>query len=524
MKNIDQIWPKKITVDKRIVELLSVSTYQNFPKALKEIIINSYDADATSVQIEVDEKNERIEIVDNGLGIDEEDFDFYLRIAFKTREKIRQQTIGRKIVGKFGVGFLSIFPFCLRYEIESTKKGSDEILYANIPTEKYFTSDRQLIDISNILIPGGVKKVKSLFDKQYTKVKLSGFSEITKEFFSIRKTEHTYSIFGYSGIQKLIWQFSDDLPLNYENEKFNRLVYQDAEPKFDVTVNGIKLFREIFGKTILSHNKSDFEQIGDIKFKYFISTDFRPIQPPEARGLKIRNLNVGVGARTFWGIGIEGRTYASQSNLTGEVLVLDGLNDLITLNREDFNYSADFEKLKKFLRLKITRSANTLDDLSDIAKVSRQTEDEYKLLTLDFLDPKKLKRKLEILEKKGFKIKFYQQDKVFKKIEVNKKRKTIEVHGNIEGGTKKIKLSKKVFKLGLAKWDYDNSETPACKIVGDKIIINEIYPLFQGRKYLDVFFKIHALLLINFKKGIISKEQYRKLINQILDFFNIYIK
>ncbi|MDD1443563.1 ATP-binding protein [Dolichospermum sp. ST_sed3] len=136
MQKTDHIWPKVITVDKRIVETLSVSTYQNFPKALREIIINGYDANASSVKVNIDEKNEKIEVVDNGIGMDEDDFEFYLRIAARTRKKSDQNKGDRKVIGKFGVGFLAVFPFCLQYEIESTKQGSEEILYASIPTEQ----------------------------------------------------------------------------------------------------------------------------------------------------------------------------------------------------------------------------------------------------------------------------------------------------------------------------------------------------------------------------------------------------
>ena len=46
--------PKSISVDKRIVKILSGSTYANFPSALREIIVNSYDADAENVYIDID--------------------------------------------------------------------------------------------------------------------------------------------------------------------------------------------------------------------------------------------------------------------------------------------------------------------------------------------------------------------------------------------------------------------------------------------------------------------------------------
>jgi HSP90 family molecular chaperone len=117
------IWPKKITVDSKIVTILSGATYDNFPKALKEIITNSYDADASEVRITIDERGETITVEDNGWGLSESDFDFYLRIAGKSRTSRELTISGRKRIGQFGVGFLAVFPFCRNYNIESKKKG-----------------------------------------------------------------------------------------------------------------------------------------------------------------------------------------------------------------------------------------------------------------------------------------------------------------------------------------------------------------------------------------------------------------
>ena len=46
-------WTKRLTVDKRIVRLLSASTYENFPDAIREMVSNAYDADATEVRITI---------------------------------------------------------------------------------------------------------------------------------------------------------------------------------------------------------------------------------------------------------------------------------------------------------------------------------------------------------------------------------------------------------------------------------------------------------------------------------------
>ncbi len=149
-------WPKSITVDKKIVKILSESTYENFPTSLKEIVTNSYDADASEVKIDIDVKKEVIVIIDDGKGMSEEEFDLFLKIAGTKRESSKNTTpSGRYLIGKFGVGFLSIFPYFKNYTIESKKKGSDRVLHSSIPCYKYFTTG--FMDVSEIPIQGGTR-------------------------------------------------------------------------------------------------------------------------------------------------------------------------------------------------------------------------------------------------------------------------------------------------------------------------------------------------------------------------------
>ena len=177
-------WPKRITVDKRIVSVLSQSTYDSFPRALKELITNSYDADAKTVEIDIDLKSETIRIHDTGRGMNATDFEFYLRIAGKTRKKEDSRTpLGRAIVGQFGVGFLAVFPFFQSYQIETKKSGSPAVLRANIPLHKYFSDEKRIVDIGSILIDGGTKIEPQKASQSYTTILLKGFNDLTRSFF-----------------------------------------------------------------------------------------------------------------------------------------------------------------------------------------------------------------------------------------------------------------------------------------------------------------------------------------------------
>jgi hypothetical protein len=518
-------WPKKISVDKRIVQILSGSTYENFPKAIKELIVNSFDADATKVEVNIDLKNETITFEDNGHGMNEDDFDFYLRIAFKSRERTNKTQLGRDVVGQFGVGFLSVFPFCDIYSIESKKAGTPDVVYAKIPCSNYFSADNKLIDVNEIPIPGGKKLDNKLIDQSYTKITLEGFSKITKTFFSEPKKEskdENESISNLNGIERLRWSLSEDLPVKYESEELNNTFGNNANDSFIVTVNGVPLKRPVYGNTILEKNRENFEQIGLIKFKYFIATNFKVVKPKEARHFKVRNLNVGVGDRTSFGAGVETGTRARLAHLTGEVHIIEGMNDLISVKRDDFNFSPDYEKLKEFFRAKLTSYSTSLDDLADVEKHSRQMSGESNIINLQLLDAASLNKKLEKLRKKGFEIiKSANSGDDNKPIRLNKQSKQIIVSSNYEQFQNRIRINGNEYKIKTGRWNFIKDIYPACKLEKDNIIIiNRSYPLFKKKKYADVFLKLHSILLLNYSGGRIDKKAYSELMKELLDTFS----
>ena len=95
----------------------------------------------------------------------------------------------------------------------------------------------------------------------------------------------------------LKWELQEYLPIEYDNKipigkELNEFSKDYSQKKFKVLFNGEELHRNIHAKEILDKSLETIE-IGSIRFKYFISTDYRPIRPTEARYLLIRNLNIG---------------------------------------------------------------------------------------------------------------------------------------------------------------------------------------------------------------------------------------
>lgn len=524
-------WPKKITVDKRIITILSGSTYNNFPKALKEILTNSYDADASEVKIKIDIKNEIITVEDNGHGMSEDDFDFYLRIAGKSRSTKEHTLSGRKRIGQFGVGFLSVFPFCKTYNIESKKKGTSDIFFASIPNHRFTEEDKKgVVDIEEIPIQGGKRSDNSQINKQFTKIRLAGFTRLAKDFFkhAYHVSRRRETILNYSPIKRLEWELCEDLPIDFDSpEEFKKKFAYPSHLPFKVFLNGSEepLYRNLHAKTILETHKGSFETIGKIKFKYFISTDYEPVKPVEARHIKMRNFNVGVGSRTTFGVGLEGKTYARLAHITGEVHFIEGMNDLINVARDNFNFSPDFEELQEYFRGKLRKWSDELDKLDDAEKFVAATDSNNRIKYLSALDKSNVSKKIDELEKRGFKISKSNSKSSNTPIKIDKKKREVIIYQDPESedSSNTIQVNNKTYKLKLEKWDV-NDDFPACYLNGKTMVINENYLLFKNKKFVDVFIKFHLLLLVNVENNILSRKIYKSLLENIEQTFIDYTK
>lgn len=134
MTDNDNTFTGEIVVASRIVDYLSSGLYESPAASLKELINNSYDADATSVDVFVKPDADRIIVADDGYGMDKADFERHFeRISESFKREHSQVTeSGRPKIGKIGIGFIAANELCNIMEIFSTKEGSTELLHVSI--------------------------------------------------------------------------------------------------------------------------------------------------------------------------------------------------------------------------------------------------------------------------------------------------------------------------------------------------------------------------------------------------------
>ena len=107
-----------VTLSPELIGLLSDQLYRSPSKAIEELVINGYDADAAEARIFVEEPGTRGDVVvvyDNGSGMTYEGIADLWKVG-RPKPRIEQLTkhAARKQIGKFGIGKLSTYAIANR--------------------------------------------------------------------------------------------------------------------------------------------------------------------------------------------------------------------------------------------------------------------------------------------------------------------------------------------------------------------------------------------------------------------------
>lgn len=118
-----------MNISLNVLNHLGIHLYSNSVAVISETVANAWDADAESVNIEI--KREEIVITDTGLGMTHEDInERFLHVGYQRREdKAREDSTvtakQRKVMGRKGIGKLSLFSIADQIEVYSRKEGHD---------------------------------------------------------------------------------------------------------------------------------------------------------------------------------------------------------------------------------------------------------------------------------------------------------------------------------------------------------------------------------------------------------------
>lgn len=118
-----------MSMDLNVLEHLGINLYSSIPPVLSEVVANSYDADATKVNISIHKGDEPvITILDNGKGMSLSDInDKYLKVGYRKRDSGEHLSslFKRPVMGRKGIGKLSLFSIANRIEVHTKRKDED---------------------------------------------------------------------------------------------------------------------------------------------------------------------------------------------------------------------------------------------------------------------------------------------------------------------------------------------------------------------------------------------------------------
>ena len=116
----------EMRVDMNVIQHLGISMYATLPPVIAELVSNAWDADATEVWIELhdrDPSDKKIIVKDNGMGMSVEEIQNSFLVIGKNRRREGDRTPGgRKVIGRKGIGKLSMFGIADEIVVTSIKE------------------------------------------------------------------------------------------------------------------------------------------------------------------------------------------------------------------------------------------------------------------------------------------------------------------------------------------------------------------------------------------------------------------
>lgn len=367
----------KIKVASRIVDHLSSGLYESPSACLKELINNSFDADASIVNVFVKPDADRIIIEDDGHGMNAEEFEKHFKSVSESYKRVENEVtkkFKRKKIGKIGIGFIAANEICDELELISTKKDSSDELnvkinFAEIRKDPQGRIKNKKGELDKADYEGEVLTTDK--EKSYTYIFLKKIRGDAKDILrGVGTTEHmsgSISLYGkshksiceilknkkirswseFDTYSKNMLEIGLNVPVRYHDEwlpagmrkKVSSIVSEVENLNFKVFFDGTEIRKPIVFSPKEKNEKSliekfEFEGTHVSANGYFYAQD-TGIKPQELQGILTRIRNASIGKYDSGFLGFSPSTNPLlQSWISGELYVDDRLEDAMNIDRK----------------------------------------------------------------------------------------------------------------------------------------------------------------------------------------------
>ncbi len=308
-------------VDPRLANLLGES-YRSTENAIKELIDNAWDADATEISVTLPEvmTNDPIIIEDNGYGMTEQDIrNEYLVVARdrRSRKGDRTSRLKRLVKGRKGIGKFAGLMAADVMEIQSCAKG--KMTQVTISKDDLINAPK---DLERIDLPLKISAIQE--DVSGTKVVLTGLNQ-----------RYTFP----------------------QSEKLKNILVLEygREEDLAITVNDELLTHDNLPGKKFKHDES-IPEAGTVRLNFTISDGRKPLKQA---GIAIRVKGKIIGKPSFFGLEDDPEVPSKLlKKLYGE-MEADSLTDCLTNDGYDIvENSIAFQAIKPVIQAYLKKALN----------------------------------------------------------------------------------------------------------------------------------------------------------------------
>ncbi|MGH9461428.1 MAG: ATP-binding protein [Vicinamibacteria bacterium] len=396
-----------LNVAASIIADISAGIYRSPAGALKELISNAFDADAPSVRISTGwPKFKTFTCTDDGRGMKPDEFrEIMGHIGGSAKRDAGELSpkLKRPLIGRIGIGLLSIAQICRKFTVFSSVEGEGRKFRAEIDLEPYLLAEarRKLLGQTLQTEQGKVKigeyeieETEEAADKHYTRIVMENIDEgfqkrltdipqeragFTPKRFTEGRIEdflkivESGTVAEHGAYAQMVWELAVAAPVQYMEggpirgtHELDDLKQRLEGYKFKAYVDGVELRKPILlpqrGASSIEHKVYQIRHEGRLSgdrrlaLRGYLYWQKGRILPRELQGILVRVRNVAIGQYDPTYLGYPHHEGWKFSQMTGELCVDEGLDPAVNIDRASFRESDEaFLELQGFLFEKLQK-------------------------------------------------------------------------------------------------------------------------------------------------------------------------
>lgn len=398
----------EIDVAASVIADISSGIYRTPAGALKELISNAFDADANTVHLSTNGPDfNTFTCTDDGSGLTPEKFREVMSLiggSSKRDHGEKSPIHHRPLIGRIGIGILSIGQICRSFEIFSSAKGSGKKFRARIDLEPYMRPEARRIQLGMSIQKdakvhvgnGEIETAEEDTSKHYTRVIMEriipGFQQQlrSKPMVELGVTPKKFkkgdmvdfldsvrldTVSEHGAYAQLIWELAVSAPIQYLpkgpvkiTNKLADLQKRMESYKFSLFLDGVELFKPIllpYKQSVTAKVYPDLnlnKRISNsrsLRVRGYLYWQNTRILPRELQGILVRVRNVGIGTFDSTYLSYPKHEGWKFSQLCGELYVDEGLDEAINIDRSSFRETDEaYLELQEWLFQRLGRETD----------------------------------------------------------------------------------------------------------------------------------------------------------------------